>query len=83
MAQLHGIHPDLQKLAQRAGEELRRLKPELFSSKHPATPEEVAELEVQERELERAWDEIDRTAHGDRSYTSVEAVSEDRGGEGA
>jgi hypothetical protein len=82
MAQTHSIHPDLQALARKAGEELRQIKPELFSPKQPATPEEIAELDDQERELERIWEEIDHTANGDRSYTSMEAVNEDRGGEG-
>lgn len=81
MAQIHGIHPDLQELARRAGEELRRLKPELFSPKQPATPAEVAEDEDQERELERIWDEIDRSVHSGGTYTSAEAINEDRGGE--
>lgn len=67
----------LDNLVKRGAEAWKKKYPELFEVPAPYTDEEYAQLLADEKELERLWQEMGLP--DDSSYTTTDAVNEDRG----
>ena len=80
MALQRKTESDLDALLRQAIAEQRAVNAALFEPTQPHSEELIQELERDEEELVRTWDEMERVrGHLARRYTAEEIISQDRG----
>ncbi len=72
--------PRIELLTRQAAADIQLRNPSLFAPQLPLTEAEYAELEQEQRELERIWDDMERQPYDSATdEPAARAVDEDRG----
>lgn len=79
MALNRKLDADLEALLRQAIEEQRAVNPDLFLEPQPLSDEEYDQLLADAAEIERIWDEMDKTRPDRPRVSAADIISRDRG----